>query len=516
MKSKYFNLETFVWLIIALLWLYFSFFHCFDDDEFQHCHNAYLIWKGLVPYRDFFEHHLPLYHIIFSPLYLFGEKPSTIFLFRLLSLVCSGLVFVFLYRNLKENTSARIALFCITLLAFVPMYLLKMTEARPESIAILLFTVVAISIFPMQENRDRIFVAGVLGGLMVCFTLKYVFVWMGLCAAVFYLKGKKNGIMFLFGSITGIFPLFLYILTKGIGSEFINATIIMNVKWKYRFSPSGYLYEAFTTAGFLIACAIAGLFSKERKNSVACFFVLAGCFLGIICIPVPYRQSYLPFLVACTICSSLFIKNFFSFFRNKNLKFAVAAVLFLCATSNCLVNIKNEMIQTIFSDIKKMKRIDDISPETPFFDGRSFMFYRMHTGYFGFMHHELLEMIDLENYSNHVIKEIRRNYFPVVIYDYRVKQMPAKIQDFIQNNYCVFENDIFLPGVKIDRSLFTEGKTDFEINVPGWYKISFTGKSLFIDEISVKSGDIKFLSKRKHTAESIDFIDNLTIILQKR
>ncbi|MCM8817282.1 MAG: glycosyltransferase family 39 protein [Candidatus Omnitrophica bacterium] len=496
--------EIFVWIVIAFLWFYFSFFHYFDDDEFQHCHNAYLIWKGLVPYRDFFEHHLPLYHIVFSPLYIFGEKPETIFIFRFLSILSSGLVFLFLYKYLKEINSGRIALFCISLLSFIPMYLIKMTEARPESIAILLFTLGLISIFSMETAIEKLFFAGFLSGLMVCFSFKYIFAWLGLCAAAFYLKGKRDGLRFLSGSIIGIFPLFLYILIKGISSEFFKTTLIMNVKWKYRFSPSGYLYEAFTTAGFIIACAIAGLLSTDKKNAIGHLFIIAGCFLGIICIPVPYRQSYLPFLVACTICATLFLRNFFNIFQTKKL------------TSNCLVIIKNEITQTNFSDIRKMKLIDEISPQTAFFDGRSFLFYRMHTGYYGFMHHELLEMIDLDDYSNHVIEQLKKNNFPVVIYDYRVKQMPAKIQDFIDKNYCAFEDDIYLPGVKIDRSQFIEGMATFEINVGGWYTISFTGEDLSIDDGQVLSGDIKFLDKGLHTAKTMSFIDNLTVILKKR
>src|SRR5262245_4827129 len=32
----------------------------YDLDEFEHLHAAYCITLGLVPYRDFFEHHGPL------------------------------------------------------------------------------------------------------------------------------------------------------------------------------------------------------------------------------------------------------------------------------------------------------------------------------------------------------------------------------------------------------------------------------------------------------------------------
>ncbi len=522
MRLKYLRLETCIWLVIALLYLYFCLFHAFDDDELQHCHNAYLIWKGLVPYRDFFEHHLPLYHILVSPFFILGEKPSTIFAFRFISLVSCASVFLLVYRYIEEHYTEKIALFSIMLLASVPMYLFKMIEARPESIAILFFAGALIHILSQKQDKNQLFFAGVLSGLMVCFSLKYIFAWAGLCASIFVLRKKKGCLNFTAGFLTGIIPLVLYVLSKGILNEFISSTFVMNIKWKYRFSPSGYLYETFMTAGLLIAFAISAIihdFSsmESRKQALAMLLLVAGCFLTIILVPVPYRQSYLPLFVTCTICASSFIMNFFQMFQNRNIKFTVATVVFLCATANSITVLKNEISQTNLEDIKKMKKVDIISPDTSFFDGRSLMFYRMHTGYYGFMHHELLAMLDPDRYSEHVIEAIKKNNFPVVIYDYRVKQMPWEIQDFIQANYCLAEEpDIYIAGKKIDRGKFYKGKAYFEINVSGWYRILFSGNILSIDSKPVKSGEIRFFEKGTHVAESTEFIDNLKVKLEKR
>jgi hypothetical protein len=40
----------------------------FDPDEFQHLEMAWLIAVGEIPYKEFFEHHVPLYHFLISPL----------------------------------------------------------------------------------------------------------------------------------------------------------------------------------------------------------------------------------------------------------------------------------------------------------------------------------------------------------------------------------------------------------------------------------------------------------------
>lgn len=517
MKKGLFERITFI--IIGILWLYFSFFHCFDDDEFQHCHNAFLIWNGLTPYKDFFEHHIPLYHIFFSPLFISGSHYWTIFLFRIISLLCSFWTFSLIYRYLKKNYDSSVAVISLILLAFVPMYLIKMTEARPESIAVMFFTIATMSI--ISENKNS-FISGLFSGLMCCFSQKYFFPWIGLFGANIIITGRKNIKPFIAGSFIAFVPLVLYLFLKGIVPEFINSTIIMNFKWKYRFSPAGYLYEMFITAGFLVACGISGIIGeffieKNKKMALSLLCLLTGCFLGIFIVPVPYRQIFLPVFIVTTIASGWTIHKISGIVQQKKLKILSGIILIFCAISSAITSISKEFQQTNFSDINKMKKIDSISPDTTFFDGRCLLYYRMHTGYYGFMHHELLQMLDPEKYSHHIIESLKKNNFPVVIYDYRVKEMPSQIQDFIQKHYCLAsEPDIYLPGVNIDRSQLTGGKTDFDIFVSGWYRIYFRGENLLIDGTQVRDNTQIFLQAGNHIAETDGFVEQITMILEGR
>ena len=41
----------------------------FDQDEFEHAHAAWSVFKGLLPYRDFFEHHTPWYYFALAPFF---------------------------------------------------------------------------------------------------------------------------------------------------------------------------------------------------------------------------------------------------------------------------------------------------------------------------------------------------------------------------------------------------------------------------------------------------------------
>src|SRR5215471_3710956 len=41
----------------------------FDPDEFEHSHAAWSVFKGMLPYKDFFEHHTPWYYYALRPFF---------------------------------------------------------------------------------------------------------------------------------------------------------------------------------------------------------------------------------------------------------------------------------------------------------------------------------------------------------------------------------------------------------------------------------------------------------------
>ena len=56
----------------------------YDSDETQHLHVAWAWAHGLVQYRDVFDNHMPLFHLLFAPLFsVAGESPSTLLIARL-------------------------------------------------------------------------------------------------------------------------------------------------------------------------------------------------------------------------------------------------------------------------------------------------------------------------------------------------------------------------------------------------------------------------------------------------
>ena len=78
----------------------------FDPDEFEHLHAAFCLWTGMVPYRDFFEHHPPFFWLLLQPLFFIGENPYAILITSRI-FMCVFLIGIF-YVKLKMNLLVKI------------------------------------------------------------------------------------------------------------------------------------------------------------------------------------------------------------------------------------------------------------------------------------------------------------------------------------------------------------------------------------------------------------------------
>src|SRR5436305_9006332 len=82
----------------------------FDSDEPQHMHVAWGWAHGLKQYRDVFDNHMPLFHLLSSPLFAStGDDPRLLFAARLsmLPLFIASVVLVwFIARRLFDETTA--------------------------------------------------------------------------------------------------------------------------------------------------------------------------------------------------------------------------------------------------------------------------------------------------------------------------------------------------------------------------------------------------------------------------
>lgn len=137
----------------------------FDSDESQHMHVAWGWSHGLVQYRDVFDNHMPLFHLMTAPLFAGGsDDPRLLFAARLLMvpLFAGATMLVwFIADRLFEDD--RIALVAAAITALFPPYFLGSLEYRTDD----LWVVCWLGVIAVGVSRMRLRTRSIWGGLLL-------------------------------------------------------------------------------------------------------------------------------------------------------------------------------------------------------------------------------------------------------------------------------------------------------------------------------------------------------------
>jgi hypothetical protein len=140
----------------------------FDSDEQQHLHVAWGWTAGLVQYRDLFDNHAPLFHMLAAPLLaLAGERSDVLLWMRLPMLVLFGIVLWATYAIGQRVYDERVAAGAVVLLALFPPFFLKSLEFRNDNLWTALWMLALMALL-----QRRMLLIGILLGAALAVSLK--------------------------------------------------------------------------------------------------------------------------------------------------------------------------------------------------------------------------------------------------------------------------------------------------------------------------------------------------------
>jgi len=158
-----------------------------DSDETQHAHVVWAWTRGLLPYRDVFDNHMPLFHMAMAPLFaLLGEHPYIMVELRLavlpLFFVCLWCVF----KLTAQLFSVRIAPWVALASAALPTFFYTSTEFRPDIAWATVWLLALVVALGGVFTPRRAFALGVLLGLALALSIKTPVLWaaLGIAAAI--------------------------------------------------------------------------------------------------------------------------------------------------------------------------------------------------------------------------------------------------------------------------------------------------------------------------------------------
>ncbi len=291
----------------------------YDADELQNLRFAWNIGHGQVPFRDFFEHHPPLFHYALTPFVANLERPDWKLLFgmRLVALAITLFLLYAFYRLLRCSTSPLAACWGLGLLIIIHPFCTSIFEFRADWIALaaLLWAVSNLTrSFTHNEGRyTSSALAGLLAGLGICLTQKTalllpaVFIWA--VGSVICASNKlerrariRCTLVFLVTSTvpSGLLTVWFYHI--GALSQLIEYTVRINLRWAsegtWRYTAQESVLPAFPIFVLAIAQAARTLrnvkaeFERGGIQSLAALILVFGTFV-LLTTPVPHGQSFL-------------------------------------------------------------------------------------------------------------------------------------------------------------------------------------------------------------------------------
>jgi hypothetical protein len=400
----------------------------FDPDEFEHSHAAWCTFKGLIPYRDFFEHHTPWYYYTLRPLFgwfhvdtsfesarhflIFGRGLSVLFA------ILSVLAVVLLGRILENR---KVGLLAGLLLVGQPVFFEKGIEIRPDMLALpfflggLCFLLRGLSKSENSANRRLGWVlAGGLGtgGAVMC-TQKMLFALPGLLGglgiwALFAGSKRFPRILavacFLVGvAVPGVLTWAVFALHHG-GAAFIANNFVLNAGWK-QVVHEQLLKVLETSWPVLLLCllgscaAVYRFFRSARRQygELLLLSTLVGLIAGILVVPVAHRQYYLMLLpIACWFAA----RGTFSLIERA--KASARTWLLVIATVPLFVLPALDLREAFTSrNDRQLERLQQVlvstQPTDVVMDGwQGTGVFRPHAFYYFFLHEESIPMLARE------------------------------------------------------------------------------------------------------------------------
>lgn len=144
-----------------------------ESDESQHLHVVWGWTQGQVQYRDFFDNHTPLFHMLFAPLLGFlGERADIVVPMRIAMLPLFAVSIFCVYWLASRLYSRRVGLWAAVFTGFFPVFVDTTSQFRTDNLWLAAWLSVLTVALTGTLTKWRSFVAGLLLGVAFAVSMK--------------------------------------------------------------------------------------------------------------------------------------------------------------------------------------------------------------------------------------------------------------------------------------------------------------------------------------------------------
>lgn len=128
---------------------------------------------GLLPYRDFFDNHAPLFHVVTAPiLSAVGERENVLLFMRAPMLVLFAVMIWATYVLARRLYDTDVARWAAVMLSLLPPFFLKSLEYRTDNLWVALWMIAVVVLTGGELTLLRGFAAGVILGFAMATSMK--------------------------------------------------------------------------------------------------------------------------------------------------------------------------------------------------------------------------------------------------------------------------------------------------------------------------------------------------------
>src|SRR5438552_1848180 len=166
-------LAMFFFSIALILRVLLAYHFRIDSDEPQPLYVVCAWTRGLLPYRDVFDNHMPVFQALSAPLfYILGVRADIVLPMRLAMIPLFAATIWCVWKISASIFSPRIALWTALLAAFIPPFFLTSVEYRHDDLWTAVWLMVLTVLVTGRATVGRAFIAGLLLGLTFAVSMK--------------------------------------------------------------------------------------------------------------------------------------------------------------------------------------------------------------------------------------------------------------------------------------------------------------------------------------------------------
>ena len=504
----------------------------FDSDEPQHLHVIWGWARGFVQYRDLFDNHMPLFHIMFAPIYgLIGDRALILHVMRFVML---PLYFVAAWCTYQIGTclfSKRAGIWAMIIVGLYPGYHFISLEFRTDNLwaPLWLLCVTVLVTGPLTVRRTLI--AGLILGLCFGVSMKSTFFLFSIALAapvtLFLVGRQKLGqswshlarCVAAFLIPTSIVPAIVmaFFALKGLWHDFQYCVFDFNLLARgiteTSLGDKIHLGLTVAIAALVIAYTALWITRVSENPGLACrraFLLIVSAsyfFAAKIAWPVTSHDDNPPFYpLAAALCSGalLAVSNSLislKWSQGRILRrmplpafVALAEIILLTGTRSILkdrTKPETELLREVLAVLKPGDYVLDCKGETVFRQRCVWVVFETITR--SAIHRGLI----VDNAPQRCV-ETRT----CAVAAAAVKRLPRGTRDFVERNYLPVAEALWIAGQELKLSTTGPHRCQFKVAIPASYEIISPNQHASGTLDGTPYNGARFLSAGPHTFES--------------